>query len=226
MNFSHLKVKEIKNYMYEIYADELFRVIDVEEFVKSEIENKGIVVIDEIDKLVRAQDSGSSTKASDEGVQYDLLPILDGTTVSIGTKTKLNTRNILFVGAGAFEKAKPTELAIELQGRLPINAKMESLTKEDFVQILKETKHNLLVQSIALLKTEDVNLVYEEEAIDLMAQVSVELNEEDNIGARRLRTVVDQVLEDIHFEAPDFEHKDGYIVIGKEYVEEKTKSLY
>jgi ATP-dependent HslUV protease ATP-binding subunit HslU len=133
--------------MYEVYAEELFKIIDVEEFVKSEIENKGIVVIDEIDKLVRAQDSGSSTKASDEGVQYDLLPILDGTTVSVGTnnKLKLNTRNILFVGAGAFEKAKPTELAIELQGRLPVNAKMESLTKDDFVAILRNTKHNLLV---------------------------------------------------------------------------------
>ena len=114
MNFTHLKVKEIRNYMYEIYAEELFKVIDIEEFVKNEIENKGIVVIDEIDKLVRAGDSGSSTKASDEGVQYDLLPILDGTTLSINNKIKLNTRNILFVGAGAFEKNKPTDLAIEL----------------------------------------------------------------------------------------------------------------
>jgi len=114
MSFTHLKVKEIRNYMYEIYAEELFKVIDIEEFVKNEIENKGIVVIDEIDKLVRAGDSGSSTKASDEGVQYDLLPILDGTTLSINNKIKLNTRNILFVGAGAFEKNKPTDLAIEL----------------------------------------------------------------------------------------------------------------
>ena len=144
MTFTHLKIKEIMTYMYEIYADELFKIIDVDEFVKSEIENKGIVVIDEIDKLVRAQDSGSSTKASDEGVQYDLLPILDGTTVNINQKLKLSTRNILFVGAGAFEKVKPTELAIELQGRLPVNAKMESLTKDDFIAILKNTKHNLL----------------------------------------------------------------------------------
>lgn len=146
--------------------------------------------------------------------------------MSVGTKLKLNTRNILFVGAGAFEKAKPTELAIELQGRLPINAKMESLTKDDFVAILKNTKHNLLVQSIALLKTEDVNLVYEEDAINLMAEISVELNEEDNIGARRLRTVVDAVLEEINFEAPDFEQKGAYILIGKEYVKERTKHLY
>lgn len=127
---------------------------------------------------------------------------------------KINTRNILFVGAGAFEKVKPTDLAIELQGRMPIQAKMESLTKEDFIKILKDTEHNLLLQTIELLKTEHVNVVFDDgqqsggSAIEEMAQVSVELNEEDNIGARRLRTVVDAVLEDINFEAPDFEHKD------------------
>lgn len=144
MTFKNLKIKDIRNYMYEIYAEELFKYIDIDEFLKNEIETKGIVVIDEIDKLVRGQDSGSSTKASDEGVQYDLLPILDGTVVPVNTKMKINTRNILFVCAGAFEKVKPTELAIELQGRLPINAKMESLTKEDFYKILKNKKHNLL----------------------------------------------------------------------------------
>jgi ATP-dependent HslUV protease ATP-binding subunit HslU len=124
---------------------------------------------------------------------------------------KVDTRNILFVGAGAFEKVKPTELAIELQGRMPIQAKMESLTKEDFVKILGSTDNNLLLQSIELLKTESLNVVFdgsEDGAIDEMAQVAVELNEEDNIGARRLRTVVDAVLEDINYEAPDFEHKD------------------
>ena len=104
------------------------------------------MVIDEIDKLVRGQDaSSSSTKASDEGVQYDLLPLLDGTTITINNKVKLRTRNILFVAGGAFEKVKPTELAIELQGRLPVNAKMQSLTEEDFLKILRDTKHNLLV---------------------------------------------------------------------------------
>lgn len=146
MSFTHLKIKEIRNYMYEIYAEQLFKVIDIEEFVKSEIENKGIVVIDEIDKLVRGQDAqSSSTKASDEGVQYDLLPLLDGTTVTINNKVKLRTRNILFVAAGAFEKVKPTELAIELQGRLPVNAKMQALTEDDFLKILRDTKHNLLI---------------------------------------------------------------------------------
>lgn len=123
---------------------------------------------------------------------------------------KINTRNILFVGAGAFEKVKPTELAIELQGRMPIQAKMETLTKEDFIKILKDTDNNLLLQAIELLKTESVNVVFDgDSAVEEMAQISVELNEEDNIGARRLRTVVDAVLEDINYEAPDFEHKDA-----------------
>ena len=100
--------------MYDAYLEELMNMIDLDQFIKEEIEGKGIVVIDEIDKLVRSQDQTSSTKASDEGVQYDLLPILDGTTVSVNSKTKVDTRNILFVGAGAFEKQKPTDLVIEL----------------------------------------------------------------------------------------------------------------
>ena len=225
MTFTHLKVKDIRGYMYEIYAEELFKIIDINEFVKSEIENKGIVVIDEIDKLVRSSDAGSTTKASDEGVQYDLLPILDGTVINVN-KLKVDTRNILFVCAGAFEKVKPTELAIELQGRLPVQASMESLTKDDFFHILRSTKYNLLVQSIALLKTESVNLLFENDAIHEMAQVAQELNEEDNIGARRLRTVLDALLHDINYEASDFEIPDAYLLITKEYVREKTKPLF
>ena len=148
---------------------------------------------------------------------------MDGTTITVNTskyktlthtfalEMKINTRNILFVGAGAFEKVKPTELAIELQGRMPIQAKMEALTREDFIKILRDTDNNLLLQTIELLKTEGVNVVFDgaSEAVEEMAQVAAELNEEDNIGARRLRTVVDAVLEDINYEAPDFEHKDS-----------------
>jgi len=130
--------------MYEIYMEEIFKFVDVETFVKDEVEGKGIIVVDEIDKLVRSPDTQSSTKASDEGVQYDLLPLFDGTVVTINSKVKVNTRNILFVGAGAFEKSKPSELAIELQGRLPVRAKMEALSFDDFKHILMNTDHNLL----------------------------------------------------------------------------------
>lgn len=219
-------MKEIRKHMYDAYLEDLFGMIDIEQFVKDEIENKGIVVIDEIDKLVRSPDATGSTKASDEGVQYDMLPLLDGTTISINTKTKVNTRNILFVGAGAFEKTKPSDLAIELQGRMPVRAKMEPLSLEDFKHILSRTEHNLLVQAVELLKIEGLNIVFDAEAIDEMAKVAVELNEEDNTGARRLRTVVDAVLEEINYEAPDFEQKDATIVIGADYVKERTKQLY
>ena len=109
-----MKVRELRKHTYDAYLEELMAVIDIDEFVKEEIEGKGIVVIDEIDKLVRSQEQNSSTKASDEGVQYDLLPVLDGTIVNVNAKTKVDTRNILFVGAGAFEKQKPTDLVIEL----------------------------------------------------------------------------------------------------------------
>ena len=155
-----------------------------------------------------------------------MLPLLDGTTISINTKIKINTRNILFVGAGAFEKTKPTELAIELQGRMPVRAKMEALSLDDFKHILTDTDHNLLDQTVELLKIENLNVVFDKEAIDEIARISVELNEEDNIGARRLRTVLDSVLEEINFEAPDFEEKNVTIVIGGEYVREMTKALF
>ena len=223
---TNMKVKDLRKHMYDAYMEELMSMIDLDQFIKDEIEGKGIVVIDEIDKLVRSQEQSGSTKASDEGVQYDLLPILDGTIVNVNSKTKVDTRNILFVGAGAFEKQKPTDLVIELQGRMPVRARMESLTLQDFKHILTKTKHNLLQQAIELLKTEELNIVFEESAIDEIARISVELNEEDNIGARRLRTVTDAILEDINFEAPDFEIKDCTIVISGEYVLEKTKGLY
>lgn len=222
----HLKVREIKKFLYEYFQEQLFTLHDMETFIKDEIESKGIVVIDEIDKIVRSGEQTSSTKASDEGVQYDLLPLLDGTTVKINSSVKVNTRNILFVGAGAFEKTKPTDLAVELQGRMPIRAKMESLSLEDFKHILTVTEHNLLQQAVELLKTESLNIAFEAGAVDEIARVSVELNEEDNIGARRLRTVVDAVLEDINFEAPDFEAKDCTLVVTAAYVASKTKSLY
>jgi ATP-dependent HslUV protease ATP-binding subunit HslU len=152
-----------------------------------------------------------------------MLPLLDGTIVSINDKVKINTRNILFVGSGAFEKTKPTELAIELQGRLPIKAKMENLSLDDFKHILTTTDHNLLNQAIELLQIENLNLAFDEDSIDEMCRISVELNEEDNIGARRLRTVLDSVLEDINFEAPDFEVKNATLIITGPYVLEKTK---
>lgn len=165
--------------MFEVYTDELFSMIDMDEFVKNEIEGKGIVVIDEIDKLVRsvrifililfslivqAQPKLVMRVFSMISCLYLMAQLSMWIKVSIQylncLETKINTRNILFVGAGAFEKVKPSELAIELQGRMPIQAKMETLTKSDLIKILKETEYNLLMQSIELLKIEGVNIVF------------------------------------------------------------------
>ena len=138
----------------------------------------------------------------------------------------IDTRNILFVGAGSFEKVRPTDLILELQGRLPIRAKMDILGFEDYVKILSETEHNLLDQNIELLRTEGVDIGFEKGAIDEMARIAVKLNEEDNTGARRLRTVLDEVLEEINFEAPDMKEEEGVFLIGTDYVKERTSGLY
>jgi len=221
-----MKIKDVRRYLFEAYATLIFSKLDLDQFLKQEIEQKAIVVIDEIDKLVRSNDSSSNSKASDEGVQFDMLPLLDGTSVAVNQKTRIETRNILFVAGGAFEKVKPTDLAVELQGRLPIKTKMQDLSKDDFVAILRRTKYNLLEQNIQLLRTEGVEIVFEHDAVEEIAQVSVELNEEDNIGARRLRTVVDAVLEQINYTAPDLTEKGTTIAISKEYVRTKSKPLY
>ena len=226
VEIKQLSVKEIRSSLYTYFYDKVFLQADVSLFIKHEVETKGIVVIDEIDKIVRSSED-KGTKASDEGVQNDLLPLLDGTSVKVGNSgVKIDTRNILFVGAGAFEKVKPTELAVELQGRLPVRAKMEPLSVNDFKHILSNTVHNLLDQQIELIKIENVSVAFQNEAIDEMAQICFELNEEDNIGARRLRTVLDAVMEEINFQAPELDIGDATIVITKEYVRERTKSLY
>lgn len=222
-----MKVKELKARLYEIYSENVMKHLDVEEVIKDLIEAKGMVVIDEIDKLVRQPNMQSSSKASDEGVQYDLLPLLDGTSISVGKNSLIDTRNILFVGAGAFEKVKPTDLILELQGRMPIRTEMEVLGLEDFVKILTETENNLLDQYIELLRVEGIELGFDAGAVEEIARVSVALNEEDNIGARRLRTVLDAVLEEISFEAPDLEtDKDSVFVITKDYVTQLSETLY
>lgn len=147
--YSLMKIKDVRKYLFETYATLIFSKLDLDEFIKAELEQKAIIVIDELDKIVRSSDSAStSSKASDEGVQFDLLPLLDGTSISVNQKTRIETRNMLFVGGGAFEKVKPTDLAVELQGRLPIRTKMQDLTKEDFIAILQDTKYNLLLQNI------------------------------------------------------------------------------
>jgi ATP-dependent HslUV protease ATP-binding subunit HslU len=150
----------------------------------------------------------SSSKASDEGVQNDFLPLLDGTDIQVtdGKKTQvyINTRNILFVALGAFTKNKPAELIVEVQGRLPNQVEVKSLTKDDFVRILKETKDNALFQAIRAIKTEGIELKFTEKAVDEIAKIAEELNhQQEDTGARRLVSVIDTVLEEINFNATE-----------------------
>lgn len=186
------------------------------------IEQAGIVFIDEIDK-VASRGHGHGPDVSREGVQRDLLPIVEGSTVA--TKHgPVKTEHILFIAAGAFHIAKPSDLIPELQGRFPIRVELESLGKEDFVRILTEPYNALIKQYTALLETEDVKLEFTEDAIDEIADIAVTVNEKtENIGARRLHTVIERLLEDISFDAPEM--KDEKIVIDRQYVRRKLSDV-
>lgn len=204
-----------------LIEEESDKLIDNEAMTQEAIkavENDGIVFIDEIDKIT-GQDERRGGDVSREGVQRDLLPLIEGTTVS--TKYGMvKTDHILFICSGAFHLAKPSDLLPELQGRLPIRVELKALTHEDFVRILTEPEANLIEQYVALMGTENLSLEFEKTAIEKIADVAVEINENvENIGARRLHTVLEVLLEDISFEAS--EKAGEKIVITATMVEEK-----
>ena len=203
-------------------ADNLIRAEDHREEARRLVEEKGIVFIDEIDKITRTA-GDNSADVSREGVQRDLLPLIDGTTVA--TKYGMvKTDHILFIAAGAFHLAKPSDLLPELQGRFPIRVELTALTKDDFVRILMEPRASLIEQYIALFKTEGAELAFEKEAIVRMAEVAFQVNERtDNIGAHRLDTIVEQVLEEFSFALPNDTLK--HITINRVYVEQKLAPL-
>lgn len=182
----------------------------------------GIIFIDEIDKITAA-DKRNSAGVSREGVQRDILPIVEGSTVS--TKYgPLSTDHILFIAAGAFAESKPSDLIPELQGRFPIRVELDALTKDDFVRILKDPQNSLLKQYIALLKADGVDLVFTAEAVDKIAEIAFEVNQgTDNIGARRLATILEKLLEEVLYEGPDMEM--GQITITQAYVEQKLSDV-
>lgn len=191
---------------YEVLvADESDKMLDEDQLVAealNSVENNGIVFLDEIDKIAIRQNAGGGG-ASREGVQRDLLPLIEGTTVATKHGT-VKTDHILFVASGAFHLSKPSDLLPELQGRLPIRVELRALEKNDFVRILTETEASLIKQYIALMETEGVTLEITENAIDAIAGIAVDLNSSvENIGARRLQTVMEHVLDDISFNAPD-----------------------
>jgi ATP-dependent HslUV protease ATP-binding subunit HslU len=197
----------VKDALELLTAEESDKLLDQEKVVKEAIwavENNGIVFIDEIDKIcARSSEHHVSGDVSREGVQRDLLPLIEGTTVA--TKHgSIKTDHILFIASGAFHLAKPSDLLPELQGRLPIRVELQALSRDDLVRILTEPEASLIKQYKALLATEEVELVFEDEAIDAIADLAAEINRSvENIGARRLHTVMERLLEEISFSAPD-----------------------
>ena len=223
------RTKMVKTTVQESYAllinDELDKLLDQDEVVQkalSATENDGIVFLDEIDKIA-ARDGGIGAGVSREGVQRDLLPLVEGTTVA--TKYgPIKTDHVLFIASGAFHVAKPSDLLPELQGRLPIRVELRALEKDDFRRILTETEASLIKQYIALMETEGVKLEFTEDAIDSLAGIAVDLNASvENIGARRLQTVMERVLDDISFHAPD--RSGQTVTIDADYVSKHVGDL-
>ena len=208
-----------------LVQEEADKLLDEDKLVETALEltqQNGIVFIDEIDKIATSANT-SRGDVSREGVQRDLLPMIEGTTVSTKHGT-VKTDHILFVASGAFHYAKPSDLLAELQGRLPIRVELEALTEKDFRRILGETEASLITQYTALIGTEKVELSFEEEALDEIARLSFEINEQvENIGARRLHTVMEKLLEDISFTASDTPGET--ITITADYVRERVEDL-
>ncbi|MCZ6511396.1 MAG: ATP-dependent protease ATPase subunit HslU [Alphaproteobacteria bacterium] len=212
---------------YEVLmADESDKLLDDDKIVQEalhSVENNGIVFLDEIDKITARSERVGGADVSREGVQRDLLPLIEGTTV-VTKYGAVKTDHILFIASGAFHLAKPSDLLPELQGRLPIRVALKALTREDFGRILREPENSLIRQSVALLKTEDVTLEFTEEAIDALANLAAEINQNvENIGARRLHTVIERLLDDISFTATD--RGGETIVIDEEMVRERVEEL-
>ena len=219
-----LKVPDAFKILCQEEAEKLLDQDQIMEETLKRVEQNGIIFIDEVDKIIGRQLGGTSgPDVSREGVQRDLLPIVEGS--SVNTKYGIvKTDHILFIAAGAFHSAKPSDLIPEFQGRFPIRVELDSLTKNDFIRILTEPNNALVKQYTALLKTEQVNLTFLDDAIDEIAEMSALVNQRmENIGARRLQTIMEKFLEDISFDAPDLEDTD--ITIDAKYIRDKLKDI-
>lgn len=217
---------QVKDARRILTIEEASKLIDNEELSQKAVERaeqSGIIFIDEIDKIASKGGSGSSADVSREGVQRDILPIVEGSTV----QTKhgvVKTDYMLFIAAGAFHTAKPSDLIPELQGRFPVRVELEKLTKDDFVRILKEPDHSLIRQYKSLLETEGVTIEFTDEAITRIAEIATEVNQEtDNIGARRLHTILEKLLEELSFEASEI--SPAHIDITPGYVDQKLGNI-
>lgn len=215
-------VKIARKILTDDFADELIDQETANQEALEIAEQMGIIFIDEIDK-VATNNSNSGQDVSRQGVQRDILPILEGSMIQTKYGT-VNTEHMLFIGAGAFHVSKPSDLIPELQGRFPIRVELESLTVNDFYRILTEPKLSLIKQYEALLKTEEVTVNFSDEAITRLAEMAYQVNQDtDNIGARRLHTILEKMLEDLSFEAPNM--PNAVVDITPQYVDDKLKSI-
>lgn len=217
-----VSVREAKKILFE---DEASKLIDADELAAEGIhraEQMGMIFIDEIDKIA-SKEGGGNAQVSREGVQRDILPIVEGSQISTKYGT-VNTEYILFIAAGAFHMSKPSDLIPELQGRFPIRIELDKLTQEDFYKILTEPDNALIKQYKALLKTEGIDLIFTKEAVERIAEIAFQVNQDsDNIGARRLHTILEKLLEDLLFEAPEINMES--IKVTENYVNEKLAPI-
>src|SRR5690554_776105 len=216
---------KVKDALGSLVKEEAGRLIDMDQITQEALQRtqqSGIIFLDEIDKIA-GRESQQGPDVSREGVQRDLLPIVEGSSVS--TKHGVvKTDHILFIAAGAFHVAKPSDLIPELQGRFPIRVELESLTQQDFQRILTEPRNSLTRQYIELMSTEGIEVTFDDEAIATIAEMAFQVNETlENIGARRLHTIMEKVFESLSFDAPDLENQD--IVVGAEYVRERLQDV-
>lgn len=218
-----IKISEARSILEAQEMNRLIDMDDVKSIAIKRAEQSGIIFIDEIDKVCSAGGGGKGADVSREGVQRDLLPIVEGSTVM--TKYgMIKTDHILFIAAGAFSMAKPSDLIPELQGRFPIRVELESLTKDDFIRILKEPENALTKQYVALLAADGATVCYTDDGIDAIAAIACEVNStNENIGARRLHTIMEKLLEDISFDAP--EDVPDKVIVDKDYVEARLKGI-
>ena len=218
----NVKVPEALEILAEEEAQKLIDMDKVTRTALDRVEQSGIVFLDEIDKIV-GSDSGHGPDVSREGVQRDLLPIVEGSNVNT-RYGMVRTDHILFIAAGAFTASKPSDLIPELQGRFPIRVELDSLGKEEFIRILTEPKNALVKQYVEMMATEGIKLSFTDDAVAEIADVATQVNEKtENIGARRLYTIMETLLDDISFEAPDMQEKE--ITIDDKYVEEKLDEI-
>ena len=218
-----VSIEDARNILQQ---EEVGKLIDMEEVSREavkRVEQSGIIFLDEVDKIASRRSHSQGPDISREGVQRDLLPIVEGSTVN--TKYgPVQTDHILFIAAGAFHLTKPSDMIPELQGRFPIRVELLSLNKKDFVRILTEPKNALIVQYTALMKTEGVKLEFTKDAIDKIAEIACQINEDsENIGARRLHTVMEQLLEEVSFTAPEL--KDQKISVTPQYIQSRLSNL-